>query len=170
MNIENILVPFDFSRYSDAALQMASYIARDHGATLHVVHVKEPVLVHHVEGNYIVHPYGDLDGLKMTLETVTPADPTVEIRHWLMTGDVVGDLLSLADQQKVLSEDGMFPQTRTVLKILKEDIQKIHDLPEFDVVLFGNYLAAYRQRRQDVAALVQAGFSVGWAGDGGSIL
>ena len=101
MNIENILVPFDFSRYSDAALQMASYIARDHGATLHVVHVKEPVLVYHVEGNYIVHPYGDLDGLKTTLETVTPADPTVEIRHWLMTGDVVEDILSLADQQQI---------------------------------------------------------------------
>jgi hypothetical protein len=36
--------------------------------------------------------------------------------------------------------------------------------PEFDVLIFGQNCPEYRQRREDVQSLVQAGLSVAWAG------
>ena len=42
MNMNKILFPTDFSHTGDAALEMASSMARDTGATLIIVHVEEP--------------------------------------------------------------------------------------------------------------------------------
>jgi nucleotide-binding universal stress UspA family protein len=41
MNFKKILVSTDFSSCSDAALTMATALARDSGATLLIVHVEE---------------------------------------------------------------------------------------------------------------------------------
>ncbi len=101
MKLNKILVPFDFSVYSDLALEVASSLARYAGGTVHIVHVKEPLAVYHVQGKYDVNPYGDLEQLKKTLTTVRPKDPEVSVQHWLMTGDVVHDILLLAEEQNV---------------------------------------------------------------------
>lgn len=101
MNIEKILVPFDFSKFSDAALEFATSLARDCGAELHIVHVKEPFAVFQTDSKFEVHPYGELDDLKKSLENVIPTDPQVKYRHWLMTGDVVKDILQLAHDENV---------------------------------------------------------------------
>ena len=42
------------------------------------------------------------------------------------------------------------------------------DDPEFDVLVFGSLMPHYRQRRDDVEALVRAGFRVAWAGNNGA--
>ena len=39
---------------------------------------------------------------------------------------------------------------------------------EYDVLLFGSKVGAYRQRHRDALALMRAGFRVAWAGSGGS--
>ena len=43
--IKNILVPIDFSRPSIEAVRFASLLAKDYGATLHVVFVYEPMMI-----------------------------------------------------------------------------------------------------------------------------
>ncbi len=101
MNIKKILVPFDFSHFSDAALESATALARDFGAELHIVHVKEPFAVYQTDSRFDLHPYGELDDLKNSLEKVVPSDPHVKYRQWLMTGGVIQDILQLADDENI---------------------------------------------------------------------
>lgn len=101
MNIKKILVPFDFSQFSDAALEYATSLARDFGAELHIVHVKEPFAVYQTDSKFGLHPYGDLGDLKKSLENVLPPDPSVKYHQWLMTGEVTRDILQLASEKNI---------------------------------------------------------------------
>lgn len=100
MQAKNIIVPFDFSDSSEVALQFATSLARDGGATLHIVHVKKPLMF------YVLEPkYGDvarapnLDELKTVLQRIVPNDRNVPHKHWLYTSDDVPKrILKLANE------------------------------------------------------------------------
>jgi nucleotide-binding universal stress UspA family protein len=60
--IKNILVPIDFSKHSDYALQYAKEIAQPIQARLHLVHVLEPINTY---GTWEGLPMADLTGKAM---------------------------------------------------------------------------------------------------------
>lgn len=98
MKAKNIVVATDFSEPSEAALALATALARDTGATLHITHVKQPMAVYKLSRRYgDVPPCPELDTLKKVLETVVPTDSKVPFRRWLFTGDdIPKEILKLA--------------------------------------------------------------------------
>ena len=46
MHLKKILFPTDFSHTGDAALALATSMARDTGATLLIIHVEEPPMAY----------------------------------------------------------------------------------------------------------------------------
>ena len=101
MRFEKILFPTDFSHTGDAALAMATSLARDNDATLYIAHVQEPPAFYGGGEMY----YGMLDPtaselIKM-LEDVKPVDPSVRYEHRMLTGDPAGALVDFAKQEHI---------------------------------------------------------------------
>ena len=51
MQVQTIIVPIDFSESGEAALQLATSLARDSGASLHIIHAKERLIMYHLDPN-----------------------------------------------------------------------------------------------------------------------
>ncbi len=86
MKANKILFPSDFSHTGDAALEMATALARDSGATLVIVHVEEhPTAYGGGEFYYGIAEPVTAD-LRRMLAEVKPTDPQVPYQHRLMTG------------------------------------------------------------------------------------
>jgi universal stress protein A len=101
MKFSKILFPTDFSHTGDAALAMATALARDAGAKLYIVHVQEPPAFYGGGEMY----YGMLDPttdeLVKLLENVKPADANVAYEHRLLTGDPAGALVDFAQSENI---------------------------------------------------------------------
>lgn len=98
MKAKNIVVAMDFSASAEAALQLATSLARDTGAVLHIVHVREPNAMYILDSHYgNVTPFPELSTLNAILEKVVPADAEVPYRHWLRaSGNVSKEILKVA--------------------------------------------------------------------------
>ena len=101
MNAKRILFPTDFSHTGDAALAMATSLARDAGAKLYIVHVEEPPHAYGGGELYYGMPDPALDDLKHMLEKVVPTDPQVPYEHHLITGDPAGGIVRFAESENV---------------------------------------------------------------------
>jgi nucleotide-binding universal stress UspA family protein len=101
MHAQKILFPTDFSTLSDAALRHATALARDMGAKLVIVHVEEPPAAYGTGEMYYGIPDPDMPALTKMLEAVVPADPQVPYEHHMATGDPAGEIVSLAEKEKV---------------------------------------------------------------------
>jgi nucleotide-binding universal stress UspA family protein len=101
MKAKNILFPTDFSHSGDAALELATSLARDSGATLLIVHVEEPPVAYGGGELYYGIPDPNTDQLAEMLEKVVPTDPAVPHEHKLITGSPIGALLKLAKNANV---------------------------------------------------------------------
>jgi universal stress protein A len=101
MNIKKILFSTDFSHTGDAALAMATALARDSGATILIVHVEEPPAAY---GNGEMY-YGMMEPateeLKIMLKDVVPKDPNVAFEHRLISGDPATAISRLAESEGV---------------------------------------------------------------------
>lgn len=101
MKFQRILFPTDFSHCGDAALHLATALARDSGATLIIAHVEEPPTVYGSGEMY----YGMLDpspdDLQRMLHEIKPTDPAVTSEYRLVTGDPSAAIIRLADEEKV---------------------------------------------------------------------
>jgi nucleotide-binding universal stress UspA family protein len=72
MNAKNILCPYDYSENSKVALSYASALARESSATVHLLHVTQPITPADTGfGGYAPAPI-DLDALKDELEQIKP--------------------------------------------------------------------------------------------------
>ena len=95
-----ILVPIDFSRVSEAAIQVATSLACDSGAQLIIAHVEQPLVPY---GGGEVYCADILDAhtraLKMALENIKPDDPRVACTHRLLSGDPAGEIVRLAQEE-----------------------------------------------------------------------
>lgn len=101
MRARTILFPTDFSHTCDAALDMATSLARESGAKLLIVHVEEPPPAY-VGGEHYYGIHGTLnERLEETLAAVTPTDPSVEFEHRLITGTPPNAILRLAKDEDV---------------------------------------------------------------------
>ena len=92
LNIQNIVVPIDFSKMSVQAIQIAKQLARRFGASIHLAHVRQ--------SNYAA-------------DFVAPAPPIVPFSF--MTYEQVGEQTALKELKKVASECGVSSATCDVL-------------------------------------------------------
>ena len=105
MNIKRILVPFDFSKYSGAALEYASRLASDSGARLYVVHVDELLdarisAIPPIDGPNVVDSSWDKRRrhVKRRLAQVVPHHNEVVYEHHCLIGAPDDELLGFADR------------------------------------------------------------------------
>ncbi|MBP89472.1 MAG: universal stress protein UspA [Planctomycetaceae bacterium] len=101
MQAEKILVPTDFSHTGDAALEMATALARNAGAMLLIVHAEEPPAAYGGGELYYGMPEPATDDLRKMLHKVEPTDPTVRYEHRLITGDPAHAIVRLAKDEGV---------------------------------------------------------------------
>jgi nucleotide-binding universal stress UspA family protein len=95
--INTILHPTDFSQQSDDAFGLACSLAKDHGARLIVLHVREiPVAVYGEFGHLPVEPE-DQGAIRERLTRVVPTQPAVRIEHHLISGDAATGILRFAE-------------------------------------------------------------------------
>ena len=99
MSTKKIIFPTDFSHTGDAALALATALARDSGATLHIVHVEEPPMVYGGGEMYYGMPEPSTEHLKEMLEKVVPTDPQVPCVHHLITGAPASAICRLAQDE-----------------------------------------------------------------------
>lgn len=86
MNTPKILCPTDFSITGQTALEMATSLARDRGATLLIAHVEEPPMAYGGGEFYYGIEEPSRNEIKRMLAEVVPADPAVVCEHKLMIG------------------------------------------------------------------------------------
>jgi len=99
MTTRKILFPTDFSHTGDAALELATSLARERDATLVIVHVEEPPAAYGGGEMYYGMPEPAIDDLQKMLEGVTPAAPDVAFEHRLISGDPASAIAKLAEEE-----------------------------------------------------------------------
>lgn len=101
MQAKTILVPIDFSESSEAALDWATVLARDTGATLLLIHV-ETVPLTTGGGEYIYAiPEPPTQELQERLAKVAPKDPQVPVVRRLLAGDPADAIVRTAESENV---------------------------------------------------------------------
>ena len=98
MKMQRIIFPTDFSHTGDAALNMASALARDSGATLVIVHVEEPPVAYGGGEMYYGMPDPPLDEIQRMLTDVKPQDSNIPYEHRLISGDPASAIARLAEE------------------------------------------------------------------------
>jgi nucleotide-binding universal stress UspA family protein len=101
VNNRKILFPTDFSHTGDAALRLATTLAREHDATLLVVHVEEPPAAYGVGEMYYGIPDPVTEDLQQMLARVVPTDPAVPCEHLLVTGEPATAITRIAQEEGV---------------------------------------------------------------------
>ena len=102
MDIKKILFPTDFSHTGDAALAMATSLARDSGAKLLIVHVEESSTAYGGGEMYYGTLEPSLEEVKKMLREVVPAaDSEVPYEHRLITGDPAPAIARFAESEGV---------------------------------------------------------------------
>lgn len=101
MASSKILYPTDFSTAGKTALEMATSLARDRGATLLIVHVEEPPVAYGGGELYYGVAEPDREEIKKMLAEVVPADPAVPAQHMLMVGDPASAIVQAAEDEQV---------------------------------------------------------------------
>src|SRR4051794_6825729 len=101
MNGNKILYPTDFSTAGQTALDLATSLARDRGATLIIVHVEEPPMAYGGGELYYGMEQPDRAELKRMLIEVAPADSSVRCEHKLMSGSPAAAIVELAEREHV---------------------------------------------------------------------
>jgi nucleotide-binding universal stress UspA family protein len=100
LTINTILYPTDFSERSAYALQLATSLARDHGARLIVLNVVPPPAVAYGE---VITGLGDAEykeQMRQNLERLRVPDPAVKVDYRLEEGDPVRTILDVAAETK----------------------------------------------------------------------
>ena len=101
MDAKKILFPTDFSHTSDAALGLATTLAKQSGATLLIAHVSEPPQVYTGGEFYYGAPEPSVEELERMLSQVVPSDAAVPFEHRLVTGIPSTAIVKLAEDEDV---------------------------------------------------------------------
>lgn len=133
MDLKKILFPTDFSHTGDAALAMATALARDSGAKLLIVHVEEPPVAYGGGEMYYGMPDPATEDLRKMLHEVVPPDPAVAYEHRLVTGDPAAAIARLAKSESVdlivMGTHGRTGLTRLLMGSVAEAIVRRADCP-----------------------------------------
>ncbi len=133
MNYKKILFATDFSPASDAALQYATALARDSGATLLIMHVEElPSAYSAGEMMLPVTEYPNPELRKM-LEAVKPSDPNVRSEHHLLLGTPADEIVRLAAEKEadliVIGTHGRTGLKRVLMGSVAEAVTRLAKCP-----------------------------------------
>jgi nucleotide-binding universal stress UspA family protein len=102
LHIHTILHATDFSGPSRNAFAVAYALARDYGARLLLVHVREPVLVAFGEyGMTPPPPSEDLPELHARLRQLAPADAAVPIEYHVAEGEPAAEIVAMAEENGI---------------------------------------------------------------------
>ena len=101
MKLTKILFPTDFSHTGDAALDLATALARDTGAGLEIVHVEESPVAYGGGEMYYGIPEPNSGELRNMLVKIVPRDPAIPYRHHLLVGDPAQAIARFADEENV---------------------------------------------------------------------
>ncbi|MCA9162458.1 MAG: universal stress protein [Pirellulaceae bacterium] len=137
MNHRKILFPTDFSHTGDAALEMATSLARDQGAKLLIAHVEEPPAVYSAGEMYYGMPNPMTEDLKAMLQQVKPTDESVPFEHHLVAGDPADAIVRLAEEEQVemivLGSHGRTGLSRLLMGSVTESIVRHAKCPVLTV-------------------------------------
>ena len=100
MHAKNILCPVDFSEHFDSALRLATTLAKEDNATLHLVHVYEDIS--HVDagfGGYAPPPM-EADECRQKLEHLQVGDG-IEAKREMIKGHPADAILEYASRNNV---------------------------------------------------------------------
>jgi len=101
MNLKKILFSTDFSHTGDAALALATVLARDTGAKLLIVHVEEPPVAYGGGELYYGMPEPNTEDLNKMLNDVTPSDEAIPYEHHMITGSPASAIVRFAEDEGV---------------------------------------------------------------------
>jgi nucleotide-binding universal stress UspA family protein len=101
VKLNKILYPCDFSAAGEEALDTATALARDHGATLIILHVQEPPHAYGGGELYMGIPDPDEDSLRRMLTDVVPTDRRVPFVQRMVQGPPAETIVSTAEDEKV---------------------------------------------------------------------
>jgi len=101
MNARKILCPTDYSTDGQTALEMATSLARDRGASLIIAHVEEPPMAYGGGELYYGMDEPNREQLKKMLSEVLPTDPSVGYEHRLIVGSPATSIVYLAEKENV---------------------------------------------------------------------
>ena len=137
MKANKILVPVDFSEGSDSALDWATVLARDTGATLLLVHV-EVIPLTTGGGEYIYAiPEPPTAELAERLEKMVPTDPNISVIHRMLTGDPAASILRTANAENVdlivMGTHGRRGITRLLMGSVAEEVVRKAKCPVLTV-------------------------------------
>ncbi|WP_425614133.1 universal stress protein [Anatilimnocola sp. NA78] len=99
MQAKKILLPVDFSTAGQAALNMATMLARDGGGTIVILHVEEPPMAY--GGGELYYGLVEPDRTELTrmLHEIKPTDPNVPVVYRLVTGDPATAVVQAAEEE-----------------------------------------------------------------------
>ncbi|HZL88792.1 MAG TPA: universal stress protein [Pirellulaceae bacterium] len=137
MKANKILVPTDFSEGSEMALDWATVLARDTGATLLLLHVEAiPLTTGGGEFMYLDTRPPTAE-LAERLERVAPKDPGVPVVRRLLTGDPASAILRTAEEEDVelivMGTHGRRGITRLLMGSVAEEVVRKAPCPVLTV-------------------------------------
>jgi len=99
MQAKKILLPVDFSTAGEAALKMATMLARDGDGTIVILHVEEPPMAY--GGGELYYGLVEPDRTELTrmLHEIKPTDPNVPVVYRLVTGDPATAVVQAAEEE-----------------------------------------------------------------------
>lgn len=126
MIAETILVPTDFSDHSRFAIDHATALARNCGAELLIVHVKEDSAAYLEQGFDGIRTDDDDAQLNKLLSRVKPSDLAVGYGHLLLTGNAAEEIVRAARECNadmiVLGSHGRTGLTRLLMGSVAEAV------------------------------------------------
>lgn len=101
MHVQKILFATDFSHTGDAALSLATTLAKENGATLLIAHAIEPTEAYSGGEFYYGIPEPSGEELERMLREVKPIDSDVPVEYRLVTGTPSKAIVELAENEEV---------------------------------------------------------------------
>lgn len=133
MNAKKILFPTDYSHLSDAALEYATTLARESGATLLILHVEEPPIAYGGGEMYYGIPDPDRDEVQRMLRNIRPHHPDVPFEHRSVMGDPAAEIVKVADEENVdlivMGSHGRTGLSRVVMGSVAEAVVRRANCP-----------------------------------------
>ena len=134
MDIKKILFPTDFSHTGDAALKMATSLARDNDAELLILHIAEPPVAYGGGGDfYYGPPTPSEDELNELLSKVNPEDEGVRCTHLLISGDPRTRIHEVAKEENadliVMGTHGRTGFVRALMGSVSESVVRHSEIP-----------------------------------------
>lgn len=131
MNIHTIVFPTDFSQYNQAALEFASRLAAESGATLHIVYVHD-VRELNAAGDAAYTMAANWEEEQAAAETriksIGPTIPTVKVERHCLTGTPEAELVDFAKEKNadliVMASHGRTGLSRLLMGSVAEAVMR----------------------------------------------